>query len=95
MRIEAGDTIRFFADWGHSWPIWGPEGTAYPDELGLSQELADRLERWVSHWQLHHESYQGWDTEKDREWSDTEGDVLVSLLKQEAPQLRFKDDHRR
>ncbi|WP_181833857.1 hypothetical protein [Acidipropionibacterium virtanenii] len=47
------------------------------------------------HWQRHHESYQGWDSEEDQEWSDNEGDTLVSLLKQEAPQFRFKDDHRR
>ncbi|AXE38729.1 hypothetical protein JS278_01565 [Acidipropionibacterium virtanenii] len=95
MRLEEGETIQFFADWGFSWPLWCSEGTVYPDELGLSQELADRLERWVMHWQRHHESYQGWDSEEDQEWSDNEGDTLVSLLKQEAPQFRFKDDHRR
>lgn len=91
--LRSESTIRFFADWGHPWPLWSA-GAVYPGDIGLTQELSDRLERWVSHWQTHHQSYQGWDSAEAKDWSDSEGDALVSLIEQEAPMFRIDDRHR-
>src|SRR5699024_9724307 len=69
-------TIRFFADWGADSPLW-ENGTdnylMYPEDLGLSGELATRLYGWAEFWCSHHQWETVWDAPASEEWSRKEG----------------------
>lgn len=64
--------IRFFLDWGHSYPLWedGSDGyTKEPGDYGLSGDLGERLHAWYETWAQHCSPEHGWsDEQRHQAW---------------------------
>lgn len=66
----------------------------YPEDLGLSGELATRLYGWAEFWCSHHQWETGWDAPASEEWSRKEGDELVAWLRREVASFADVSDER-
>ncbi len=92
VALEPHERVLFLADRSHPWPLWIVRA-AYPNHLGISDELAEQLGDWKSHWEEHHPDIDcdDWDTDEAREWSDQEGTRLIELMRAEIPQYEIID----
>lgn len=92
---EPKPTVRFSPDHGFEWCLWFDDGTAYPDELGLSEALQEQILAWWHFW-LEHSRFDGdgWDTQESHNIYSAVGDVLAAWLRQELPDYEVVDRHR-
>lgn len=61
--------IRVFPELGSSSPLWEPgshNSNPSPEDLGLSEDLAERLREWYQFWLDHSHWDTGFDSEKSK-----------------------------
>jgi hypothetical protein len=75
--------LRLSPDYGVEYPLW-LDGNRQPNEIGLTQELGERLAAWQSFFdeKYHHE--RGWRTRDDRAAFEAEGKRLREALQSEV-----------
>jgi hypothetical protein len=77
-------SIRFFAEVGGEWPFFETASeniTPTPADLGLSPDLAQRIEAWMDYWRAHHHWEHGWDSQQAEDQSWIEGSALIAEIR--------------
>jgi len=78
------DYTRVYPLWENSTPTWDAGYTTGPEDYGLSARLAADLAEWQSFWEAHHDPFEGWDAEANRQVWLHDGHALTKRLSDEV-----------